>query len=266
MKKLLFLSILGLSILMASPFGSTLAAESENENAASVLNDYLQAVKNKNVEQMILVVQDDRYDKESLYLQKQEYASSINEKDLVAFEVLDSQIINQNHHEYSLELSFKNGEIVQAPFVLKSKNDVWKVHISDDTLDDADYQVINESAIVEPPFSMATTTRVSWDFSARSGGSTFYSINSFNITGTRASITGSQSHAYPGKPISVTYQVVKKGFFGDTLWGQVAQQTFGAFGKPISGTGNMSNVHMKFKTLNGHITPMGYKGKGSLYQ
>lgn len=268
MKRLLISGALVIGLF--SPFidSSAHAAESVESNPTSTLTTYLQAIEEKNVDEMINFVQDDRYGEENLTLQKNEYTKKINRQSLTDYKIIDSQVIDENHQQINAELTFDNGEIVQVPFSLENNNDTWKVHISYDSLEEEDgYEVIKEGKQI-PSSSTLATTKVSWDFSGRAGGSTFYSTNSFNISGTSATISGTQTHGYVsnGWPVSITYQVVKKHWYGDTVWGGVTVNGSGSFSKSISGTGNMNDVNIKFKTAQGNTSSMAYKGNGKLTQ
>ncbi len=241
---------------------------SANELSGPILTleKYLEAVKEENIDEVIKNVKDERYVNEEPNLQKNEYTYKINKQKLDTFKILDSEKVNDRNHLINTELSFDNGEIVQVPFTLLENDGVWKVYISDGSLQDKDaYKVIEEGEpiISIRPFEVGVT----WSFSGRSSGSTFYSTNSFDIMGTAATLYGDQTHSYvnEGRPVQVTYQVVEKKWFGDdTVWGGTTITGSGSFTNRISGIGNMYDVHMKFKTAAGFTSSMGYKGSGRL--
>ncbi|MGE7875819.1 hypothetical protein [Peribacillus muralis] len=264
MKRFFFSIALLIGILSLSTF-STASAYVESE-PTSILNKYLHAVIDKNIEGIINNVQDDRYDDDK-NSQKNEYMNQLNEQNLTNYEIIDSKVIDENNQQLNAVLTFDNGEIVQILFSLEKNDGTWKVHVSLDSLEEEedDFHMIQEGKEIST-ISPRAAALLSWSFSGRAGGSVFYSTKSFNIPGTTATLAGNQSHGYVsnGWPVSITYQVVKKHWYGDTVWGGTTVKGSGSFSKKITGTGKMSGVNIKFKTANGNTTSMGYKGSGTL--
>ncbi|WP_260288497.1 hypothetical protein [Peribacillus aracenensis] len=264
MKRFFFSLALLIGILSLSTFSSASAyVESE---PTSTLNKYLQAVKDKNIEEIINNVQDDRYEDDK-NLQKDEYMNQLNEQKLTNYEIIDSKVIDENNQQLNAVLTFENGEIVEILFSLEKNGGTWKVHVSLDSLEEEedDFHIIQEGKEIST-ISPKAAALVSWSFSGRAGGSVFYSTDSFTIPGTTATLAGNQSHSYvsQGWPVSITYQVVKKHWYGDTVWGGITVKGSGSFSKKITGTGKMTGAKIKFKTANGNTTSMGYKGSGTL--
>ena len=118
--------------------------------------------------------------------------------------------------------------------------------------------------------SPLATTLVSWDFSGRSGGAIFYSIGTFNIDGstaTLANLTQTHDYVYSGCSVGITYAVVKKGIWGDSMWGQkkVSGEVTSPTNYSISGSGSYTGAQIRFTTDTCTKTnSLGYRGTGSL--
>ncbi|MFT8323185.1 MAG: hypothetical protein ABF649_20160 [Bacillus sp. (in: firmicutes)] len=258
-------------------FPSLSSASIMETDASFILTDYLQAVKNQDAEKMIDYVQDERYT-ESKDPQLTEYSEKVHMQQLVNYEIVQSQFIDASNKQYDVLLTFDNGEISKVSFTMVRYNNVWKVHIPLDSLKkQEDYELIEEGTPIAPPTSKAplkgtrgvpSTTLTTWSFSNKASDTTFYLGNIFNITGKNATLTGTQTHKYVSQDLAVkiTYQVVQKHWYGDTVWSAATRSGNGSFSIDLIGTGNMTGLTIKLQTGSSPIENMGYSGSGKLIQ
>ncbi|MGG3452316.1 hypothetical protein [Domibacillus aminovorans] len=110
------------------------------EKVKGTLINYLQAVKEKNVEGVLDLVIDERY--EDVELQKKEYSLLLNKEELIAYEIDPTSTTDSSgRHSFKTILTYADGTIEQVPVDLVLSDGEWKVHIDAHSLDD-DYKVI----------------------------------------------------------------------------------------------------------------------------
>ncbi|MFO1445595.1 hypothetical protein KDN24_20840 [Bacillus sp. Bva_UNVM-123] len=202
-------TFLGLMIGMLLVFSLPIlvgAASEKTMNEKEILMDYLKAVKNENIDKVIELVNDSRY--ESIDQQKVEYQYFLSKDKLEEFTIIESK----SNNEFIVLLHFENGEITQAPFKIISN----KVDINPNSLDNSDNEVIKEGIDIS---IRPMHTLVDWNFSGARGGSEFYSIGKFDIVGTSVVELLLTQYTDTSKVPAITYSIVDKRLFGDDIWG-----------------------------------------------
>ncbi|AEG60268.1 hypothetical protein [Desulforamulus ruminis] len=269
MKKLLaVLCLLGLLLLSSVP---AFAGTDTGKDAEGILTNYLNAIVNQNVDEILTLVIDERYSSDGS--QKEEYTHFLEEKKLIDYKIKKMSQESPTQINFETILTFDNGSIERVPIVLKNDKS-WKVFINEKSLE-KNYEVIqegNQKIVTKPQeISPQATTLVSWSFTNRGGGAVFYSNNSFNISGstaTLASVTQTHDYVNLGWPVGITYAIVKKGILGDSMWGQ--RYLSGSISNPVSvnvsGSGSYTGAQVRFTTDIGNTSSMGYRGSGSLTQ
>ena len=197
--------MLGMLFVFSLPV-LTNAASEKDLNEKEVLMDYLEAVKSGNIDKAVELVNDSRF--ESIDQQKQEYQYLFSKDKLEKYIITESK----SNNEFIVLLYFENGGITKAPFKIISN----KVDINFHSLDNSDYEVIEEGidTTIRPMHTL-----VDWNFSGARGGSEFYSIGDFDISGTSSVELLLTQYTDTAKTPGIVYSIVQKKWLGDDIWG-----------------------------------------------
>lgn len=252
MKRLL--SSIAFCMLILINLPNTVDASSNVTTEKEILINYLEAVKNQELDTVLALVNDTRFS--TLEELKQEYKYLLSTDKLITYNINEGK----NNSEFIVEVNFENGEISQIPFKVLDN----KVNISFESLENNDYKVIQEG--IEENIS-PRHTYCDWNFSQRRHDSSFYSNCKFNISGTSSlTLYLTQETNYASNTPAITYAIVDQGIFGDDVWGSVyVKGKFTDFTeKKISGKNdNFKNAQIRFGA---HSLPIYdyYSGFGSI--
>jgi len=254
MKKLLVTLMFGMLLLINLPISA--GASNKVATEKEVLINFLEAVKNEDINVAVELVNDNRFG--SIEEQKQEY------KYLLSKEKLTTYMINEgnNNSEFIVDLNFDNGGITKVPFKVLDN----KVSIDFDSLQNKDFKVIQEGT--QDMGISARHTLCDWYFSQRRHDSSFYSNCEFDISGTsvvKLLLTQQTDSTIPQTP-NVTYAIVKPHWYGDDVWGSVyvSGTKTSAYETYISGKNDsFKGAKMRF-SVHSLPSPAYYEGVGSL--
>lgn len=259
MKKLItMLSVLIIALLLLPTTLSAQTSEQQSSESLNALNRYLQYVQAGQVDQVVSLVQDTRFPSSSLHTEYSKLFDDSNQK-LISYEITNVVSSTRTQAMYLTKLTFLNGSIQQVPFELRYDNG-WKVWITPETLEDNLYKQLTAPTT---KFSLsdnnnstyAVSNLISWNFSGRSEGYYFYSINSVNFTKTSnekvyLNLQQWVDNNKGGVP-DIEYAIIEQSWMGDVIWGTVTGTgTYNSKTKTLTMTGidqDVSNGKLRFK-------------------
>lgn len=256
LKTMLFVLIIALMLLP-----TTLSAQkSEQPSSESfyALTRYLQNVQAGQVDQVISLVQDTRFPSSSLYTEYSKLFDDSNQK-LISYEITNVLSSSSTQAMYLTKLTFLNGSIQQVPFELRYDNG-WKVWITPETLEGNLYKQLTAPTIKfaisdSSNSTYAVSNLISWNFSGRTEGYYFYSINSVNFTKTSTEKVYLNLNQWvdnnKGGVPDIEYSIIEQSWMGDVIWGTVTGTgTYSSKTKTLTMTGidqEVSNGKLRFK-------------------
>ncbi|KUF26846.1 hypothetical protein [Bacillus sp. G1(2015b)] len=267
---LVFMLVFALAITTVS---TSISATSANKGVTpqSVLESYLQAVKEQNVDKIMSYVIDERD------LTVADYKEMMSYEKLNNYEIVKSETLSDGTHYYVVNSSYEGGLVKDVPLEVKKVGTEWKVNINTDTLSSDDNKTLQQGSdqyyenvfsIIEnqDPVMKTMDVLMWWDFSKRQGGKTFYSNSKFSVPGIHKYVILGIDTQLSTKPnnTGINYAVVRKGVLGDTVWGtKYVKGHFMGENKRIKLNGNT----MTFKGANLRFIPNApgvYAGIGGL--
>lgn len=240
-------------MLLAFPLISNATMQEE-----TVLTNFLEAVKSEDIESALEYLEDNRYSSQD-ELEK-DYSYLLKQDRLSSYHIENSELESNGVYNYTVKAHFSNGGISIIPFTVMNN----KVHITLDSLENMDYEVLNIGA--ETPQITPMHTLCNWNFVGRGHGSTFYSGCSFDVTKSQLTMLVTQKTS-DGQSPSITYSVVKKHWYGDDVWGSrvVTGTKSSAYTTTISGkSSSFKGAQMRFKTKSHASKPTSYEGIGTI--
>lgn len=140
MKKLLsslvVLLVFVLFVSSVTPIASASSGASLTPEA--VLENYLTAVKNQDIEK----VREYSVDERNMSIEEQKEIFEYEK--LLDYKILKSEVKNENLNEYLLETTYEGDLVTQAPIQVKKINSEWKVFISSETLTSDENKVVDQ--------------------------------------------------------------------------------------------------------------------------
>jgi len=267
MKKIttLFLAITMFFVMSISSVVASPVNQSNNQwdygYAKDILISYLDASIRQDVDAMLSYVKDGRFS--CTIIQREKYILSLQELHLVEYEITGMYQESQTVINFETFLTFDNERIEKVPFVLRKYNNSWKVVIGEHKLE------VIEEGVEQSGIAPRSRTLATWNFWNRASMSSFLSIDTFNISGSQATLRITSQLYSGGGPGGMTYQIVRTGFFGDTVWGQ--RQVNGTVSRStdflITGSGSLNGAQIRFIPQHNTFTgTLRYEGQGSLIQ
>ncbi|WP_427051835.1 hypothetical protein [Paenibacillus sp. TC-CSREp1] len=259
--------------------------QSELELAKQSVENYIQAISNKDSEELIKWVDDKRFS--STQEQKNQYEALFKGDDFSSYEILD---LNKDGDTYvvTLKLNRNNGNESNTLNLPVVKNDnIWKLvvdgkeTISTKVKQGIQNEVINtknnlanENKTTHNDIMPLSSSVAYWDFSfTKNDGHPYtvvnaYSSSSFNMSGSSVTINGWQELLGSTTSINLKYQIVKKGFFSDDVYGETYvngryPKNGNWFSTSISTSKAESGVHIK---VHNPSSTSGPNGAGNAYQ
>lgn len=144
------LLILGVFVVL---IGSLLMMQVKDTSAESspevVLNKYLTAHKNKDIEEITKLCNDNRVESKK---EQKEFLTEVFtriEEDLKSFEVLNFVKQEKNIAYVKARVEYNHGKIEEMAFKLKKENNSWIVNVSGDMPMKEEYKLVRKSDIEE---------------------------------------------------------------------------------------------------------------------
>ncbi|QRV09479.1 hypothetical protein JR311_00455 [Bacillus velezensis] len=222
------LALLLVFALAITTVSTSVSATSANKDLTpeSVLESYLQAVKEQDVEKIMSYVIDERD------LTVAEYKEMMSYEKLNNYEVVKSKALSDDTYYYVVNSSYEGGLVKDVPLEVKKVGTEWKVNINTETLNSDDNKTLQQGSdqYYENAFSKLKNqdqvvkpmdVLMWWDFEKRQGGKTFYSNTKFSVPGKHKYVILGIDSQLSTKPnnTGIKYAVVRKGIMGDTVWG-----------------------------------------------
>lgn len=162
------------------------------------------------------------YQKEALYEQTLDNSS----KKPISYQIINSNPLDGETHQYLVELRFENSGVSNIPFVLKNSQFGWKVNISKQSIDEKPgYSLINEGNVAMPRAAFAAVSNASckWNFWGRVDGRTFDSkCSGFSINAPSLKVLlNLQQYNDKGDSYEpmIKYEIVESNWWSDDTWG-----------------------------------------------
>ncbi|MDQ0659214.1 hypothetical protein [Paenibacillus sp. W2I17] len=247
------------------------------------LEDYLNAVKDKNLDRMMDLTHDYRFsnldDKKDLY----QRSLSSDREGITDYEITDSEQIKNEATKFSVRIYFENGAISEAPFVVDNIEGEMRVVIeSPHTINDDILEIQKapdndelESSVVPQNNTDTITiqaTRCTWNFSGRVDGRSFDSICSFDINTTDSEVVINYRQWNDnglGIDNTVRYEIRNNTWLGSEQWGYTdAWGQNKDKGKQLTIHGKTTKVedaYMRFTVNEVDDKVVTYAGFGELY-
>ncbi|MCU4666573.1 hypothetical protein ABE321_07180 [Bacillus paralicheniformis] len=258
--------VLGLASL-AVP-SSSAASQKIKITAKSTLESYLDAVKDQNVKKMMENVIDERG------FSTEEYKDIMSYEKLKSYEIVKSKSVNPDKQYYVVKGTYDGGLVKETPVEVKKVDSKWKVNINNETLTSEDNKTLEHGddnynkKTVPPKKQLGQVIKpadvlIWWDYYGRRWDRTFYSSSAFSVPNTSTLKLAIVSQHSTLNGTGMTYAVVKKGLFGDTVWGSryiggdFANRTYTVTGSPKT----LKGVNLRFtpNSKGGY-----YTGKGAV--
>ncbi|KAF6636905.1 DUF4878 domain-containing protein [Paenibacillus polymyxa] len=221
-------------LLVIAPLSVTAASvQSEEESAKQAVVNYIDAINNKDADELAKWVDDSRFT--SPDEQKKQYKELFQNDEFSSYSIGD---FKQDGKEYdvTIDLTRKDsGEVNTVTLPVVKYGDQWKlVVVGEETKSEQvklqiqkdrgenDKIELDKNKIIKPQASAIAN----WDFSLtkNDGGlytrTTAYSSSSFNMTGNSLTMNGWQELPGTTSGVSLVYQIVKKGFVNDDVYGE----------------------------------------------
>lgn len=221
MRKTLAILYLCVGLFLLPMSAAVNASTVVNIDAEITLVNYLKAAINQNVDELLTYVNDDRYYSDEF--QKAEYTNFLETKKIIDYEITDVTKVSLTQVDFQTILTFENGGVEKVPFSLEFDK-VWKVIIDTNSLDE-NYEVVKVGDNSSSSMNITSSEPLAkWDFWDRTSGYQFYSIATFGITGTSATLLLKQDGYNPrvNDSVKIDYAIVKKEWYGDDEWGSLS--------------------------------------------
>lgn len=270
-RSLLFVLMIALLVLPSSV--SAQGTVSPTSESYLALSRYLQYIQAGNLKQVLASVHDSRFSPAHVSAEYHKLLNDNNMK-LVSFEITDHLYTTTTEARYMTTLTFKNGSVQQVSFTLHL-DDKWKVWITPESLE---FNPVKElkpatmqfAASIDSISTNALTNFLNWNFTERSEGYYFYSINSINFTKSSTEKVVLNFYQWVdngnGGVPDIEYSIIEQSWFGDNIWGTVTGTgTYNSKLKTLTMTGvdqDVSNGKLRFK-IRVTGTESTYSGNGT---
>lgn len=256
LRSLVYVIIIALLVLPSS--ASAQGRVSTTMESYLTLSRYLQQVQAGEVKQVLALVQDSRFSSSDINAEYRKLLSDNNMK-LVAFEITDNLYSTNKEALYLTTLKFLNGAVLQVPFEMRFDEE-WKVWITPESLEvnpstQLKSATVNFTSTDSNSSTYALTNIINWNFTGRSEGYYFYSINTINFTKSSSEKVILNLYQWVdnnnGGVPDIEYSIIEQTWMGDNIWGTVTGTgTYNAKLKTLTMTGidqDVSNGKLRFK-------------------
>lgn len=190
------------------------ANEREDLKAKESVIRYFNAFKNKDIDEMISLSDDERVESDNEH--KELIEDLINDNyELKNYEIKNSKSINQSEYEFDVEINYMNNEKEKSTFKVVKENNDYVLKLGSDKLSEDFNDSRNRIEIVEEN-EMKSITPKSYKARWSTTITNKYYTNEFTCTG-KAFVNAKQYSGNNGVTRKVEYAIVTKGLVSDTV-------------------------------------------------